>query len=56
MLESIGLPANVARLLADSDTKSASRGEFYTASRDLSGLSGRPTTTLAAAIAAALPR
>jgi NAD(P)H dehydrogenase (quinone) len=54
MLESVGLPANVARLLADSDTKSATRGEFYTASRDLSGLIGRPTTTLAAAIAAAL--
>jgi NAD(P)H dehydrogenase (quinone) len=56
MLESVGLPAHVAHLLADSDTKSASRGEFYTASHDLSRLMGRPTTTLANAIAAALPR
>ncbi len=56
LLANMGLPANVARLLADSDTKSASKGEFYTASRDLSGLIGHPTTTPAAAIAAALPR
>lgn len=56
MLESVGLPAYVANLLADSDVKSASRGEFYTASHDLTRLMGRPTTTFADAIAAALPR
>jgi NAD(P)H dehydrogenase (quinone) len=56
VLESVGLPAYLAHLLADSDTKSASHGEFFTSSRDLSGLIGRPTTTFAAAIAAALPR
>lgn len=56
LLESVGLPAKLARLVADSDVKAASHGELYTASRDLSGLMGRPTTTFAAAIAAALPR
>ena len=56
MLESVGLPAKLAHLIADSDTKAASHGELYTASRDLSRLIGRPTTTLAAAVAAALPR
>jgi NAD(P)H dehydrogenase (quinone) len=56
MLESVGLPAKIARLVADSDAKAASHGELYTASRDLSDLVGRPTTTFAAAIAAALPR
>jgi NAD(P)H dehydrogenase (quinone) len=56
LLESVGLPAKLAGLVADSDVKAASHGELYTASRDLSGLMGRPTTTFAAAIAAALPR
>jgi NAD(P)H dehydrogenase (quinone) len=55
MLESVGLPAKLAHLIADSDTKAASHDELYTASRDLSRLIGRPTTTLAAAVAAALP-
>jgi NAD(P)H dehydrogenase (quinone) len=55
MLESVGLPAKLAHLIADSDAKAASHGELYTASRDLSGLIGHPTTTLAAAVAAALP-
>ena len=55
VLESIGVPADAASFVADCDTK-ASRGEFDTTSRDLSGLIGHPTTTLAAAVAAALPR
>jgi NAD(P)H dehydrogenase (quinone) len=56
MLESVGLPPKFANLLADSETKAASHGELYTASHDLSGLIGHPTSTLAAAVAAALPR
>lgn len=56
MLESVGLPPEFANLIADSDAKAASHGELYTASRDLSGLIGHPTTTLPAAVAAALPR
>jgi NAD(P)H dehydrogenase (quinone) len=55
MLESVGLPAKLAYLIADSDAKSASHGELYTPARDLSNLIGHPTTTLAAAVAAALP-
>jgi NAD(P)H dehydrogenase (quinone) len=54
MLESVGLPAKLAHLIADSDVKAASHDELYTASRDLSGLIGHPTTNLAAAVAAAL--
>jgi NAD(P)H dehydrogenase (quinone) len=56
LLESVGVPHKFANLLADSETKAASHGELYTASRDLSGLIGHPTTTLAAAVAAALQR
>ena len=56
ILEGLGLPAEVANLIADSDAKAASHGELYTESRDLSRLIGRPTTTLAAAVAAGLPR
>jgi len=56
MLESVGLPAKLAAYVADSDAKAASHNELFTASRDLSGLIGRPTTTMAAAIAAGLPR
>jgi NAD(P)H dehydrogenase (quinone) len=55
MLESFGLPARLALLIADADAK-AVKGALYIASRDLSGLIGRPTTTFAAAITAALPR
>lgn len=55
MLESVGLPAKLAYLIADSDVKAASHGELYTPSRDLSGIIGHPTTTLAAAVVAALP-
>lgn len=54
MLESVGLPAKLAHLIADSDAKAASHDELYTASRDLSGLIGHPTTNLAAAVATAL--
>jgi NAD(P)H dehydrogenase (quinone) len=55
ILESIGLPAELAGLVADADER-AGQGELYTTSRDLSKLIGRPTTALAAAIAARLPR
>jgi NAD(P)H dehydrogenase (quinone) len=55
ILESIGLPADLASFLADSGTK-ASQGELDTTLRDLSDLIGHPTTTLATAVAAALPR
>jgi NAD(P)H dehydrogenase (quinone) len=53
ILESVGLPADLASFVADSDTK-ATQGELDTSSRDLSGLIGHPTTTLAAAVGAAL--
>lgn len=53
ILEGVGLPAQLANLVADSDEK-ASRGELYTDSSDLSRLTGRATTTLASAVAAAL--
>src|SRR4029077_5156251 len=55
ILEQAGLPADLANFVADSDRR-ASQGDLYTASRDLSGLIGHATTTLAAAVAAALPR
>lgn len=48
-----GLPAPVAALLADSDT-SIARGDLDVAGDDLRRLIGRPTTTLRAAVAAAL--
>jgi hypothetical protein len=41
--------------MADTDAQAGSRGELLTTSRDLSDLMGRPTTTLAAAIASAPP-
>ena len=55
ILESVGLPADLASFVADSDTK-ATQGELDTTSRDLRGLIGHPTTTLAAAVGAALPQ
>jgi NAD(P)H dehydrogenase (quinone) len=55
ILEQAGLPRELANFVADSDKK-ASQGELYTTSRDLSGLIGHPTTPLAAAVAATLPR
>ena len=52
-LRGFGLPAPVASLLADSDA-AASHGALFDDGRQLSALIGRPTTTLAASIAAAL--
>lgn len=48
-----GLPEFLAELLANSDS-GASRGALFDQSRQLNGLIGRPTTTLAAAVSAAL--
>ncbi|MBZ9711933.1 SDR family oxidoreductase [Deinococcus multiflagellatus] len=52
-LNSFGLPAPLAEMLADSDAGLA-RGELQTDSGDLRRLIGRPTTPLAAAVADAL--
>ena len=52
-LKGFGLPAPIAEMLAQSDTCAAD-GELETQSRDLSTLLGRPTTPLAAAVAAAV--
>ncbi|MBA8923798.1 NAD(P)H dehydrogenase (quinone) [Kutzneria viridogrisea] len=52
-LTGMGLPAEVAAALADADL-GLGRGEFYTDSGDLSRLIGRPTTSLADAVADAL--
>jgi NAD(P)H dehydrogenase (quinone) len=54
-LQGFGLPAQVATMLAACDV-SASHGALDSTSRDLSTLIGHHTTTLAAAIAAALSR
>ncbi len=48
-----GLPEAFAGLLADSDL-GIGRGELFTDSGDLGRLIGRPTTTLAEAVATAL--
>ena len=48
-----GLPAELAEVLADADL-GLSRGELFTDSGDLGRLIGRPTTSLAHAVAAAL--
>jgi len=48
-----GLPEGLAALLADSDT-GASKGGLFDDSRQLSRLTGHPTTTMATSIAAAL--
>ncbi|MDM7830118.1 SDR family oxidoreductase [Cellulomonas edaphi] len=53
LLAAAGVPAELAGVLADSDL-GLSRGELFTDSGDLRRLIGRPTTTLADAIAAAL--
>lgn len=53
VLAGAGLPADVAEAVADADL-GMSRGELFTTSRDLRRLIGRPTTSLADAIAAAL--
>lgn len=52
-LVGFGLPEPFARVLADSDL-GIRRGELFTDSADLRELIGRPTTTLAAAVAGAL--
>jgi NAD(P)H dehydrogenase (quinone) len=53
VLVKAGLPDVVAALLADSDT-GASKGALFDDSRQLSKLINRPTTSLAAAVAAAM--
>jgi NAD(P)H dehydrogenase (quinone) len=52
-LESIGLPAGLAQMLADSDV-GASKGGLFDASQQLSHLIGRPTTPLAQSVKTAL--
>lgn len=54
-LEGAGLPKPYAAVLADSDV-GASRGDLNDASGDLRRLIGRPTTTLADAVAVAFQR
>jgi NAD(P)H dehydrogenase (quinone) len=53
ILQSSGLPEGFANILADSDVQ-ASKGALFDDSRTLSALIGRPTTPIAATIAAAL--
>jgi NAD(P)H dehydrogenase (quinone) len=53
VLVGAGLPAGFAHILADADV-GISRGELDDTSGDLRRLIGRPTTTLATALAAAL--
>lgn len=52
-LVGFGLPQGFAHLLADSDT-GAKKGDLFSTGKDLSRLIGRETTTLAAAVKAAL--
>jgi NAD(P)H dehydrogenase (quinone) len=52
-LKSVGLPAGLADMLADSDT-GASKGGLFDDSHTLSKLIGRPTTTLAESVNAIL--
>ena len=53
ILQGFGLPEGFAAALADSDVQAAAGGLFDD-SRTLSGLIGRPTTPMAATVAAAL--
>lgn len=53
ILQSFGLPEGFANILADSDVQ-ASKGALFDDSRTLSALIERPTTPIAATIAAAL--
>jgi len=53
ILQSFGVPAGFAHVLADSDVQ-AGKGALYDDSRTLSRLIGRPTTPMAATVAAAL--
>ena len=52
-LEGFGLPAEVATMLADADA-GAAKGDLESTSKDLGTLIGRPTQTLAEAVAVAL--
>lgn len=52
-LKSVGLPAGLAEMLADSDT-GASKGGLFDDSHTLSALIGRPTTPLAESVKAIL--
>ncbi|WGS54948.1 NAD(P)H-binding protein (plasmid) [Paraburkholderia sp. D15] len=54
VLKDIGLPADLAAILADADA-AAARGALFDDSRALARLIGRPTVTLHKLIAAALP-
>ncbi|HEY0300278.1 MAG TPA: SDR family oxidoreductase [Rhizomicrobium sp.] len=54
-LQAAGLPEGLAAALADSDAWAA-KGELFDAGRQLSALIGRPTTPLAASVAAALSK
>ncbi len=53
ILQSFGLPAGFAHVLADSDVRAAA-GALFNDSRTLSRLIGRPTTPMATTVAAAL--
>jgi NAD(P)H dehydrogenase (quinone) len=53
VLAGAGVPAVMARVLADADA-AAARGDLFTDSGDLARLIGRPTTTLSDALATAL--
>lgn len=53
ILQSFGLPAGFAHVLADSDVQ-AGQGALFNDSRTLSRLIGRPTTPMAKTVAAAL--
>ena len=52
-LKSVGLPAGLADMLADSDT-GASKGGLFDDSHTLSKLTGRPTTSLSESVSAIL--
>ncbi len=53
LLESFGLPADLARAVADSDDQAA-RGALFDDSKTLSALIGHPTTPMATTVAEAL--
>jgi NAD(P)H dehydrogenase (quinone) len=54
-LQGVGLPEAFARIVAESDSKAA-KGSLFDDGRQLSRLIGRPTTTMAQSVAAALAR
>lgn len=53
VLQGVGLPQAFAGIIAESDAKAAN-DSLYDSGRQLSGLIGRPTTTMAQSVAAAL--